>query len=77
MKDGKYFGLTPTQLSVAFFAIIAVLAVGVVFAAVGPSRVLSEAKQALGVDSPANLTHSVQDSTPTPQATAPQAKSST
>ena len=52
MNRQRYFGLTPTLLNLAFFAIIAALAVGGVFAAGGPNKALDEAKQAAGLDKP-------------------------
>jgi len=72
MNDNKYFGLTPTQFNLAFFAIIAALAVGGVFAAGGPSRVVSEAKHAAGLDKPqAEYVVGPQtEATPTPAAPA-------
>lgn len=52
MNDKTFFGLTATQLNLAFFAVIAALAIGGVVAAAGPSKVLDEAKEVVGFDKP-------------------------
>ncbi|MDO8614051.1 MAG: hypothetical protein Q7R32_14705 [Dehalococcoidia bacterium] len=72
MNGHKYFGLTPTQLNLAFFAVLAALAVGGVFAAGGP-HVLDEAKSTLGLDKPKAEYVVGAQASPTPeQAAAPE-----
>ncbi len=71
MQEGRYFGLTPSQLNLAFVGVIAALAVGGVFAAGGPNRVTDETKQALGIASRPTFTGVAPESTPAPQVVEP------
>ena len=71
MNNKTFFGLSPTQLNVAFLALVAALALGAVFAAGGPRKAMDEARGALGLDSPPTFTQSAEDATPAPQETAP------
>lgn len=60
-----------TQFNIAFLAVIAALAVGGVFAAGGPSQVVSDVKNELGLNQPTTPQQAVGVVTPTPAATQP------